>query len=975
MSGHSHSFAVNWPELLAAQFCARSHPIYVLGCFARHVTLYSQQVRALNLIYGLYKTGKLRKNPHIGVIGGGAAGLTAAAAAAFRGAKVTLLDELAGPMELQQNNRQRWIHPFIYDWPYPDNSLFERFKQGEACLPLLTWSADYAANVARRISSQWDLLQDAYDIDPRWCVRKLKIYRRRNGSIDVRWNGNQLETFSLLILAVGFGLEPKRQGQDSYWAEDDLDGGFRKLSRRNKWLLSGGGDGALTDLMRLSMRRFRQDEILSLFVTTPGIDGLKQELRKLRSYAAEADQQKISDEFEAIAVDSELKSIVEDQVRRDGPKILLVTKDPSLYGPGTSILNRLIVRMLHELPPKVFEHRVGRVTQVVSKTNDFRVRIRSGRKSTRYKFDRVLLRHGPKRSFPRDFPSIYRSCRSLEAAWKHLSIDDDITRRPAWSNGFFGPEPTFRTFSAENVTTNVGDRNMLDDDSSFEHSVQRFGFYAEAFTVIRHVRSDGSSQVTYAVDGLSVIRGTLKGISFRYTSETGIVGPVRLDASPGSGLKWIAEEANRRVGGPLERGTSAVETPSDPDPVAPVREKVRRLSGTVHFRTPIGPPDHPLSFRLNFRILNGDALSSWEFEQMYNKEQQKHADGKPLRGPTEYLARYVWFPTRMFRVIVNLPTRITRCVPSVFLFDKHDEISRRHVVKSGVVMRSRPRRWSEPPKAIAKPLLPPKDMGMFRKIAPHSWSLSVPNPAVGSCYSLDWPLPRSPENSYTQVLEKQARSFREALLRYRNRFLGNPGDQVPIARDRHELAHQALVTFYRAVVPGRKRSNGLELVVMAYSEKLRRLFVVDGIRDGRSIGPETRNFSLPFGLGLAGSCFKDGSRVFLIDPAKSSEDSGFSSWRGHAAHRPEADPGYYLRIPGTRRHKFLFQVPVDHPSYKPLLCPEGYERSRQCIGVVGLASIKGEPSLSGIVSPDVFGDIKDFCQGLCDRLYRILVPF
>jgi hypothetical protein len=938
-----------------------------LGCFAKHGTLYSQQVRALNLIYGLCSTGKLTKGQHIGIIGGGAAGLTAAVGAAFRGANVTLLDELAGPMELQQNNRQRWIHPFIYDWPYLDDSLFEKFKQGDARLPLLTWSADYAANVARRISSQWDLLQHAYNIDSRWSVTKLKIYRQGSGSVRVRWNGNQDATFSLLILAIGFGLEPKKQGQDSYWAEDDLDGGFRKPKRTQKWLLSGGGDGALIDLMRLSMRRFRQDEILSLFVTTPGIDGLKHDLRNFLFDPATEDEReiaKISKRFEEITVDKELEDIVADQVRRDGPKIVLVTKRRPLYGPGTSILNRLIVRILHELHPKVFEHRVGSVTKVAYGLSNFRVRIRSKRKSTHHKFDRVLLRHGPKHRLPQDFSSIYSSCSSLKSAWKGLSVHEDVTRRQAWPVGFFGPEPTFRTFSAESASATIAGKNVPGYDVNFEESTQRFGFYADAFTVIRHVRSDGTSLVTYAVDGLSVVRGTLKGITFRYKSEAGVVGRVNLEHSSRAGMRWIVEDDLSPSDISLERQNSKVNNSGEVDPIAPVREKVRRLAGTVYFRTPLGPSDQPLTFRLNFRILNGDALSSWEFDQMYNKEQRRHADGKPLRYRTEYLARYVWFPVRMFRIIVNLPTRIAHCVPSVFLLENHHEISRRQVVHAGVVMRRRPAILL--PKAIAKPLLPPKDRGMFQKIAPHSWSLSVPKPVVGSCYSVDWRLPISAENSYTRVLEEQSRSFRQALLRYRDQLM-QPHDIQRSNRRQHqyELAHQAFTTRSRP-------SDGLEFVFMTYSERFRRLFVIDGIRNGKSIGLKTRKFSLPFGLGLAGSSFKDGSRVFLINPARTSENSSLL-WNKPGVRRPEIDPGYYLRIPGRRRHKFMFQFPVDHPDYDPALCPKGYEPSRQSIGVVGLASSRGDTPLSTIATPDQFSDIHNWCQALCNQLYRILV--
>ena len=67
--------------------------LYVLGCFERRVTLLSQQVRALNLVYALCETGRLQEGSNLLVVGGGAAGMTVAVAAARRGCQVTLLEK------------------------------------------------------------------------------------------------------------------------------------------------------------------------------------------------------------------------------------------------------------------------------------------------------------------------------------------------------------------------------------------------------------------------------------------------------------------------------------------------------------------------------------------------------------------------------------------------------------------------------------------------------------------------------------------------------------------------------------------------------------------------------------------------------------------------------------------------------------------------------------------------------------------
>ena len=103
--------------------------VYLLGCLERRVTVYSQQVRALNLIYALEQCAGLqpgaRTEVRIGIVGAGIAGLTAAAVALQRGFAVTLLEEKPSTVLLwrQADCDKRWLHPHIYDWPQQDLSL------------------------------------------------------------------------------------------------------------------------------------------------------------------------------------------------------------------------------------------------------------------------------------------------------------------------------------------------------------------------------------------------------------------------------------------------------------------------------------------------------------------------------------------------------------------------------------------------------------------------------------------------------------------------------------------------------------------------------------------------------------------------------------------------------------------------------------------------------------------------------------
>jgi threonine dehydrogenase-like Zn-dependent dehydrogenase len=121
---------------------------YVLGCFEIRVTSYNQQVRALNLVHALRKVG-LPDNARIAVVGAGASGLTAAAAAAIwgrrndgqHGWKVVVLDDRPDILALIGHGSARWLHPHIYEWP----SQGSETQDAELCI--MDWRTGTAGTV------------------------------------------------------------------------------------------------------------------------------------------------------------------------------------------------------------------------------------------------------------------------------------------------------------------------------------------------------------------------------------------------------------------------------------------------------------------------------------------------------------------------------------------------------------------------------------------------------------------------------------------------------------------------------------------------------------------------------------------------------------------------------------------------------------------------------------------------------------
>ena len=250
--------------------------LYLIGSLERGVTVYGQQVRAHNLVWALWK---LQKKPatevvDLAIVGGGMAGLTAAACALglFPNAKVTIFERSWDLCALQQGCDSRWLHPRIYGWPEPGS------RAPSASLPVLNWQEGRASDVAHEILRRFGKYSESRrkNLSLHVGVDHLSISAKKK---EIEWVGKvgipdggffragdaegQSKKFDRIILAMGFGME--RQHPDhptpSYWrneeyAQPSLDGITRS------YIVSGYGDGAIIDLCRLTIERFRQDRIL-----------------------------------------------------------------------------------------------------------------------------------------------------------------------------------------------------------------------------------------------------------------------------------------------------------------------------------------------------------------------------------------------------------------------------------------------------------------------------------------------------------------------------------------------------------------------------------------------------------------------------------------------------------------------------------------------------------------------------------------
>lgn len=361
--------------------------LYIVGTFDTGVTVFSQQIRALNLAWSAIESDLLPAGPagkpapgerrkRVAVVGAGFAGLSVAAGLLAKGvqADLTLFEQRDTLLPLQQGSDSRWLHPRIYDWPKTGS------QSSVAMLPVLNWSAARASDVVVQVLAQWQRVVHTAgkDVVRLYCnARHLQIHETSGGSkrLRIEWVGEEREAadgttlggkvssatgmsddFDMVILAIGFGLE--RDGALSYWRNETV--GQPSLDEpRRTYLVSGQGDGAMIDLLRVRISQYRQDRILDEIFA--GRDRLLDAVQTLhQEFAHDLHKTGLFGSLENLAADEDTKAEFElacealrRRLRRDTEVILRlqVKKLSQLFDPGTSRIsfqNKLLVFMLYK---------------------------------------------------------------------------------------------------------------------------------------------------------------------------------------------------------------------------------------------------------------------------------------------------------------------------------------------------------------------------------------------------------------------------------------------------------------------------------------------------------------------------------------------------------------------------------------------------------------------------------------------------
>src|SRR5680860_463983 len=104
-----------------------------------------------------------------------------------------------------------------------------------------------------------EMLKTVYDVRG-LTLRKLKSADRYRIHYDARDRTDDIDV-EAIVYATGFGTDDC-DGTTPYWRNDHLGQPSISDEETTRYCISGTGDGALVDVLRLRLLNFRQDRIL-----------------------------------------------------------------------------------------------------------------------------------------------------------------------------------------------------------------------------------------------------------------------------------------------------------------------------------------------------------------------------------------------------------------------------------------------------------------------------------------------------------------------------------------------------------------------------------------------------------------------------------------------------------------------------------------------------------------------------------------
>ncbi|MCJ2130620.1 ABC-three component system protein [Methylobacterium sp. E-045] len=404
--------------------------LHFVGAFDRRITFYSQQVRALRLVHALSRPGNLKPNDNIAVVGAGAAGVTAALGLALLGNDVMLYDPAASILQLQSAS-PRLLHPHIYEWPGL-GSLDDR-----AGLPILDWSASNGGAVCARLQADFDAAEARLqNLEFKSAHRLTSL-----GKVGARWrlgltfNGAvNYRQFDHVVLAIGFGDEISCGAAVPvhYWKQNSTGSAAAEPHSPATYIVSGNGDGGLTDLLNLLVQDFDHVGFTRRFLNYFSDDALRATTEAACAGVAVGADLEPAFTAQLLPLFGEWGILDRlSQILRSDRQVTINSSGPLFAASKASQLNQVMVFAVLEAAKQVgrpVQRSSGQVTDVVASTGGFQV---SGLNVSGVPLtethEHVILRHGPDRAVRyaaagAHFAAYKAHVTALLAAQPHLNL-------------------------------------------------------------------------------------------------------------------------------------------------------------------------------------------------------------------------------------------------------------------------------------------------------------------------------------------------------------------------------------------------------------------------------------------------------------------------------------------------------------------------------------------------------------------------
>jgi hypothetical protein len=430
--------------------------VYWIGRKASRLTFLSQQQRALNLVWALQSTGKLSSASSVAIVGPGLAGITAASAVHRLKAEVVLFESKTVPLHLQRGAGQRFIHPYIFDWPAESSNVLL------TDMPCMNWGAAMASHVSNTVLEEWRPIEQRLEPYYGWEVRSVQHGDEGRPLLLAEGRGrNIVRAFDLVLLAVGFGLERPLPNLPllSYWENDNYGRPIVAGSSPRTYLVTGCGDGGLIDAIRLRINAFdhanfvHQLQLVDIGdIRTALLDIDKRVAHEISTQAvrdtnigigAEHSDESagvlLEQEYRKLVIPDSLKNLLTGQLRED-TIVYLNSPARTPYALKASILNRFLVFLLREYGGLRYRPGKLEITSRVA-SQGFNVTCKhSDYPAEQFDVAELVVRHEPISVVDKLFPKAI-----VEASKSGPKDLDDPTRHAMYPSDFlYAPDLLYR---------------------------------------------------------------------------------------------------------------------------------------------------------------------------------------------------------------------------------------------------------------------------------------------------------------------------------------------------------------------------------------------------------------------------------------------------------------------------------------------------------------------------------------------------